>query len=424
MNKSRKLKVFSMVGLVSILIVALIFLGMNVVQAQNKSKGKPPGKGKPPKEECNNNGICEAGEPDTCADCQNLSALNTEGKQIVTAGDENRVYQIKYRNGIHQNTWVSNLIDGNTSGVCIGDVENDGAKEIIATSIKKVKGKNRWQLNMYKNGSWGEPYYSSPILGRVNMFKIDSEIADADNNVGNGNELLIALGYHFEIYRWIGNEFVKIWQSTKYNGGIWSVDVGDADNDGQNEIVLAAFQTPAPIVLEYLGNDTWGDEQLIDPVDINCMDIARVRDSDNLMDGSYDNEIIAGGCNSRLMVWKYNKNSSYYESVFTSEPLYNYTQGVGAGDIDFDDENEVIVGTEGDDGLIYIFEYKEGTYSISSSWLGGGCSYLSVGNLDNDPEDEIALGYKDGIKIFDYDYARGQLNLTFHFPCGKYLEIK
>jgi len=282
--------------------------------------------------------------------------------------------------------------------MCIGDVENDGAKEIIATSIKKVKGKNSWQLNMYKNGSLGEPYYSSPILGRASMFKIYSEIADADNNAGNGNELLIAAGRHFEIYRWTGNEFVKIWQSTKYNGGIWSLDVEDADNDRQNEIVIAAFQTPAPIVLEYLGNSTWGEEQLIDPVDIYCMDIARVRDSDNLMDKdeNYDNEIIAGGCNSRLMVWKY--NSGYYESIFTSEPLYNYTIGVDAGDIDNDGENE-------------------------SSWFGGWCSNLSVGNLDNDPEDEIALGYfdYDGIKIFDY--KKGQLNLTFHFPCGRYLKI-
>jgi WD40 repeat protein len=279
---------------------------------------------------------------------------------------------------------------------------------------------------VYKNGSWGEPYYTSPFLGVSSMFKHALQIADADNDVGNGNELIIGPGYHVEMYRWTGNEFVKLWESAEFNGGIWSVDVGDADNDGENEIVLSAFLTNAPIILEYLGNNSWGDEQLVDPVDINCMDISRVRDSDNLMDewGNYNNEIIAGGCNKKLMIWKYNSNANYYESVFVSDPLYDFTQGVDAGDFDNDGENEVIVGTAGPDGLIYILKYMNGEYSSVGSWSGGGCINLSVGNLDNDPEDEVVLGYEfeGGIKIFDY--FEGQLTLAFSFPCGEYLEIK
>jgi len=421
MNKTQKFKLISLVCLISF---ALIFNGLHTLQAQEKSKGKPPDKGKPPEVTCNNNGICEAGELDDCADCQNSAALNTEGIQIVTVGDERRLYQIKYQDGTYQNTWVSHLADVDLKGVCIGDLENDGVKEIIAASKSKKRGKDQWQLHMYKNGSWGEPFYTSPFLGISTMFKISLQIADADNDMGNGNELIAGMGKHIEIYRWTGNEFTMVWASREFIGGIYYIDVGDADNDGQNEILVTPISTPTPIILKYLGNDTWGDEQSIDPVDINCLDVTRPRDSDNIMDefGNYDNEIIAGGCNSKLMVWKYNKDISHYESVFISDTLDHFTQGIDAGNIDNDEKNEVIVGTAGDEGLIYVFKYTNGEYFLVGSWFAGGCDSLLVGNLDNDPEDEVVVGRSTGIKIFDY--SEGELNLTFHFPCGKYPDIK
>jgi hypothetical protein len=423
-EKMKKFLYLRLIVLVCIVVIALVFIGMNVVNAQEKAKGKPPDKGKPPKDACNNNGICEKDESDDCADCQNYSALNTEGIQIVTAGDERRVYQIKYEDGTYQNTWMSHLVDADLKGVCIGDIENDGEKEIIAASRSKKKGKERWKLHMYKNGSWGEPYYTSPFLGISTMFKISLQIADADNYAGNGNELIAGMGKQIEIYRWTGNEFIMVWASREFNSGVYYLDIGDADNDGQNEILITAISTQSPIILKYLGNDTWGDEQPIDAVDINCLDATRPRDSDNIMDesGNYDNEVIAGGCNSKLMVWKYNKDISYYESVFISETLDNFTQGVDAGDIDYDGQNEVIVGTAGDGGMIYVFKYTDGEYLLMGSWFCGGCNYLSVGNLDNDPEDEVVVGHGSGIKIFNYDGA--ELELAFHFPCGNYLDIK
>jgi hypothetical protein len=121
------------------------------------------------------------------------------------------------------------------------------------------------------------------------------------------------------------------------------VDVGDADNDGLNEIVLAAFDTNSAVILESLGSDIWGDEKMSEPTPENvAIDYAKVRNADNIP----GNEIVAGGNNNRLMIWKYNNmtEEGEYDLVFiTEEDLGGFTQGVNAGDIDDDGLNEVII---------------------------------------------------------------------------------
>ena len=121
------------------------------------------------------------------------------------------------------------------------------------------------------------------------------------------------------------------------------MDVGDADNDGLNEIVLAAFDTNSAVILESLGSDIWGDEKMSEPTPENvAIDYAKVRNADNIP----GNEIVAGGNNNRLMIWKYNNmtEEGEYDLVFiTEEDLGGFTQGVNAGDIDDDGLNEVII---------------------------------------------------------------------------------
>jgi hypothetical protein len=121
------------------------------------------------------------------------------------------------------------------------------------------------------------------------------------------------------------------------------VDVGDADNDGLNEIVLAAFDTNSAVILESLGSDIWGDEKMSEPTPENvAIDYAKVRNADNIP----GNEIVAGGNNNRLMIWKYNNmtEEGEYDLVFiTEEDLGGFTQGVNAGDIDDDGLNEAII---------------------------------------------------------------------------------
>jgi len=389
-------------------------MGTNFDQAQVKPEKKPF--------KCNYNGICEKWESSDCPDCQPPPPsppleLDHSGFQIVAGSSDKKVYHIKYMYGEYTNTWFSNKNDHRTPATSIGDVDNDGYKEITTViNYRKSIGPPQQRVSyqkifVYEDGSTGEPNYTSHNLGWSTNGVRDSLIADADND--GQNELILVEDKHIEIYEWNGSGFPELWNSPEYDYFIWSVDVGDADNDAANEVVLAMFHIGSAIVYEYLGENTWGNPVTTESIGSCNIDQAKVRDSDN--DGY--NEIVGGGTSNKLNVWEY--IDGVYVNVFLSEDLGGFTQGVDAGDIDGDTYNEVIVGSS---EAIYVFEYDfvKDTYPIIDSISVSGVGRLEVGDLDNDGKDEIASSGK-GITVFDFIDCL--LKYTYNFPHAYYLEI-
>lgn len=461
MKKFRNLK---LLGLVGVILLALVFVGINVVQAQVKAKGKPPGKGKPPKITCNNNDICEYGEYDynleheyqPCEDCKlkdydSLQIIQDPGLQIVGLNlnqSIGKVFQFKFESQQYQDTWASKKMS-NLFYADIVDLNNDGGKKIIALTqyqyqYKEGKGKGKKAKNyyyydckifMFQDESDGEPYYESEHFGYANRPVRHALIADANNN--GLDELILDKCRWIEIYEWDGNNFELIWTSPEYDHLIFSVDVGDADNDGKNELVLAMFDIGAPIIWKY-ENNTW-EEKMAEPIDVLNkgipflgIDVAKVRDADNVIDesGDRDNEIIAGGNNNRLMVWKYDDSDEEYKSVFISDDLGGLTPAVEAGDVNYDGDNEIIVGTQYPEYFLYVFKLvfnndDSPTYElfpIYSMLRDCGLSKLTLGNLDGDEADEIFAHGRDGMTV--YDFVDWQLEKTYSTIYGCYPRIK
>jgi len=363
--------------------------------------------------------ICDPSEPIDCADCQFLP-LDMSQKQIVMSSyTPARIYQFKYVNGMYENTWVSETTPANEiRGISVGDADNDGMPDITAVVKNDGRGKKFAKIYMYKHGSQGAPDYVSADFSRSFSHIYDSIIADADND--GQNELIIADWDNIKIFRWNGSDFINIWNSRSYPNRIFSVDVGDADNDDSNEIILAAFDTNAAVILESLGSDIWGDEQMSEPIPENvAIDYAKVRDADNIP----GNEIVAGGNNNRLMIWKHNEENGEYDIVFISEDLGGFTQGVDAGDIDGDGLNEVVTLDIGytNDILdnVYRFDYNavSETYDQSTIYSHNHyLNYLALGSIDDDSIDEIVL-FSDTIVILD----NGGTSLAWEFPyCGRF----
>lgn len=274
-------------------------------------------------------------------------------------------------NGAYENTWTSDPHQGSTFATSIGDVDNNGFKEV--TTVVNAKSRQgspsqRYEYQkifVYEEGSTGEPDYVSHDLGHSLNGARDSLIADADNDTLS--ELVLVEENHVEIYEWTGTGFAHLWSSPDYPDFIWSVDVGDADNDGVNEIV-------------------------------------------------------GGGTGNCLVIWEYNAAAHTYDIVFLSNDLGGYTQGIDTGDVDGDDENEVIAGTSGDIDKIYVFKYSDaaGTYQlIDSLSLEAGVGMLATRDLDGDGKDEIAVG-SSGTRVLEYAPA---LKVTYSLPCGGYIEV-
>ena len=472
----KKSRVFQLFVLVSIFLFALFFMTNDLGQAQSRGKGKPdkPGKPKPEPTPCNNNGICEWEEYDVssrkpdnqpCPDClpkiyapllidqdylQIASDGRTEGSYPYSDG---KVFQFKCTGqnyidediiGIYEDAWASEKIDTYGYGlVSIGDADNDGDKEIIAVG-SRVKSRDEKIIFIYETGSGGLPNWTSPYFGKGSKGSIkDCIIADVDND--GENEVTVIKGRHIEIFRINYNSgdgsysFNHVWTGPEYESMIFGLDVGDADNDGYNEIVLAMFEVGAPIIWKKVG-ETWSSKtaELIPEEYWNPnlyhpflgIDVVKVKDADNVLNefGERENEIIAGGNNNRLMIWKYNEVSGNYESVFISEDLLGFTQGVDAGDIDGDGSNEIAIAASYDDDTLYIFKYIDGNYIIVNSILRDGSDIaigFSLGDLDGDGKAEIVSATQ-GITIYDLigsDVFSGYLMKTYNCVFGSYLEI-
>lgn len=461
-------------GVFFLFIGTLIFLGLQYIQAQGKSnKVKPT--------PCNNNGICESEEYNSnyspedqpCIDCKPkiypaLEILDMD--QIVCEGQgvlmNNQVLQFKCTGGgflagdyvgEYHDTWASNKLPYFPGKflVSIGDLDNDGVKEIVyaaAESRNEGKGSKATTyynpyLCIFENGSMGAPSWITTYLGEATTWIFDMEIADIDHNgtlSKPDNELILVRGSRLEIYDLNGGSFqlVKIWYPTVVNmDNIWSIDIGDADNDGENEIVVAMFGSGAPVILEYIAESGMWRETLAETIDVVnpnlgvlYIDYTKIRDADNVQnaEGQKDNEIVCGGNNNRLMIWKYNKETGIYESVFISEDLGGFTEGVDVGDFNGDSVNEIVAGAR-DIGLLYLFSFNLASNTYEQVHVtDSGTIHLSdivTGDPDFDGADEICVGQHRGLgfKIFDFigeAISNGRLHETYSSPYGHYLEIK
>jgi hypothetical protein len=298
--------------------------------------------------------------------------------------------------GSYTQTWERGG-DGYYIDCVIGDSDNDGHDELLVVyRFETGKGRNKvthYHLQVFENGDTDEP---SRFLDLENN-GVRLVVADANSDgfqeiVGGGRE-------HVYVFEDDGTEITELWQSpdNTYDDLPWDLDVGDADNDQQNEIVYAGLAAGKFAVYDYLGGNTWGNKVYSEPIAIG-LDQAKVAD----VDGDGANEVIGGGNYNKLTVWEYVNGA--YVIDFESADLGGFTQGVAAGDFDNDGKDEIAVGTALSSNSVYVFKYDGSNYvNIYSNPITGMVSKIFAGDSDNDGIDEFVVASGDNLLVYDYE---------------------
>ena len=280
----------------------------------------------------------------------------------------------------------------------IGNIDNDPENEIVlglAPNTEKTMGLRYFE---YSAGLWNEHVIDD--FGGIHSL----DIGDVDND--GVNEIWAAFMNHDEgtwvyslrYYEYEGNTW-NHYDITFLEAGISTVTIGDIDSDGADEVVFARFPCDGYELRYYeYQSDSWSEIGVDDSLgECHGIEIADV-------DGDNQNETI---------VLTYDETGGsclkYYEfdsGGFLRYDILDVPTGweIDSGDVDGDGDMEIAWANYGaPENEVRVYDYKLGVWSEQIvSDVPGGCVeistavlHVSIGDVDDDGDNEMAIGIVD-----------------------------
>jgi hypothetical protein len=305
----------------------------------------------------------------------------------------------------------------------VGDLDADGLDEIVAMDLDN-------RVRVYQQGNLGVPVIDTQLW--VPDREMNGLLAVGDLDGDGRGELAISKFYWAEVWQLQQGLFRKIWAAKPAAGTLWNPTIGDADNDGRNELLFPNSKAGL-LVYDTQGSPAnWQARQVELPPEAagptSVMNFVKVVDLDpSLQNG---NEVIGTGNFGRIVLWKYAQGSGTYQTTYVSDQLPNQAWALDAGDVDGDRSLEIIVGTDyPESGLGRIFVYKNagGSWRQYDSFSTSACEVLldtiHAGDVDGDGKAEIVYAPTGtdigchGLRVYGLG-PQGEMALRWKLPQG------
>lgn len=172
---------------------------------------------------------------------------------IITANDDNTVTMLQWDDGewVHKTLYARHPNDPDFYDLCIyvGDANNDNSPPVFNEIVTANYFTNTVSVLWYNKNTneWGYPEILEVGNGPISVFVGDADM-DGDNDIVTTNS-----DSTVSILRWNGAGWDR--HMERYVGGARSLFVADANNDGANDIVVA---NPADDTVSILRGDGYG----------------------------------------------------------------------------------------------------------------------------------------------------------------------
>jgi len=343
--------------------------------------------------------------------------------------------------------WFSPILEGAVVGLEITDVNNDGEPDLLVGTGDPFSSDDEGsevygKLHIYYN--WNvddfDDHYQTPddieSVWGIAVGEVDGttypEIALAvarSFTTGSGANQRTDWSGWMKVYGYDGSDFEEEYSTGDYDSLALGVAIGDADNDGSNEIVVGVANNSATMkgriyTYDHTGSTYSRDLNLAtdnpSPFGLEVVDL----------DDDGEVEIITGDAENPNAETYGRLTAYYYDGSSTTTKEFknlgtSAAWGLWTGNLDQDVQLEAIAGKK--NGALLVFEAeedpedsnkimltKEESESTSLSTEAGFYSGISVGNLSGDDRNEIVVGSSSYIWVFGLEGDLDKPDLEVH----------
>ncbi|MBN1447018.1 MAG: S8 family serine peptidase [Bacteroidetes bacterium] len=310
----------------------------------------------------------------------------------------------------------------------VTDLNGNSRPELLANNLEDDNAFNAWEFN-------GNGFF------RVDKGEQEKEFPRGAGDLdGDGiPELLTSFVRNGFLYRGrpAGFPSERIWVDT-VDGDFWSVDIHDVDGDGRQE-VLAVIDDSTFGIFQWDGATLQEKARLVNPTGVDNAP-RNVFSAPRAAFGDFNNngrpEILLGDGDGDFFIAEY-AASGEWEFIWGTEN--DFTLGsdfVASGDFNADGRDEFVLGfrTLQDDVVpfwyfgIFRLDSKnelEPLWNMQFSGVVESAQHgsftriqnsITVGNLDDDPADELVITTFPELYVVEYDATTREYGLTWHYP--------